>query len=213
MKDTKAKANPGLADVNKTAISTTFPQTRLLAQFEKMANAVGDKEANIELMSETAYVVCDAARTFCDKSTGTGKGQTNENSLILDAWRGHWKMFIAQLKTANSPFVKDGTPNKAGETKPVMTGYGRNVASTARGVIEYDIPTHDANKVPASYREIDKAVKEARKDAQDETKKALRLAKETLSESLKVFRSNLGSDLELILTAVEVIECCRCEQE
>ena len=159
-----------------------------------------------ELKTETAGAVCMAAHDFSNAAYGTKKGQSQDRSLILTAWRGHWKTFISELHAANNPFVELGEPNKNGEQKPVMTGYGRNVASIARGVIEYDINPFDDQGEAKTYLNIQEDVQAARRAAAPDDKKRLREAKESLTESIKAFRSSLGNSEGAILLGVALVQ-------
>ena len=193
-KSTSAGANKAIQVVAKAAIKATFPKAKLLAQFAEMADGSTSEKTAQELKTATAYMVCSSADGYADKAFGNGNGQSTDRHTILEAWRGHWTLLIAELNAAGNPFVELGEANKKGEQKAVMTGYGRNVASTARGVIEYDVAVIDSAGAKLSYRDIDSAVKKARRAANPSD---LRTAKEALTEAITEFRKLLQSDVDL----------------
>ena len=143
--------------------------------------------------TKSKIVSIDNARRFIDRE----KGQTEDRSVHLDKWRDSWPLLIAELAASGNPFVEDGQPNSKGETKPVMTGYGRNIASAARGVIEFNVATEGL-----SFREIQTEVQKARQAANPSD---IRNARIGLTESINDMRKRLGSEVSLHLLATALI--------
>ncbi len=200
--------NKQLTAENKAALKAKFPKAKLLTQFAKMAEATGSEAESREAKQATAFIVCAAAEQYRADAYGTGTGQTNDVSTILDAWRAHWRGLIKELHAKASPFVEMGEANKKGEQRPVMTGYGRNVASNARGIIEYDISTVDDTGAPVAYTEMGAAiVKERRANLPDE-RRDINNAKDALSEELAEIRKALGTNTVAIALFAGIVTYC-----
>ncbi len=203
-----AVANKQLAAENKAALKVKFPKAKLLKQFAEMATATGSEAEAADAKRKTAYIVCQAARQYRQDAYGTKTGQTNDVSTILDAWRAHWRGLIKELHAKESPFVEMGEANKKGEQKPVMTGYGRNVASTARGVIEFDVPVVDSEGVAVAYTEMTKAITQERRASLPQERRALNTAKDELADALAAIRKNIGTSTEAIALFAGIIGYC-----
>ena len=195
-------------DKSKAIISAKFPRGQLLTQFEKMAQATGSEAEHATAKRETAYVVCKAALAYRIAAHGKGKGQSTDVSTIMDSWRENWKTLISELHAKQSPFVELGEANKKDERKPVMTGYGRNVASTARGVIEFAIPVTDAKGKSIPYTEITKLITVARRKALPRDKRTLNAAQDVLSETLQVLRGKMGNSAETVIVFTAIVKTC-----
>ena len=209
-----SKAGNGIADnkamqaVNKAALKAKFPRAKLVKQFEIMAQATGSEATAIKAKRDTAQIVCQLANQYRTDAFGTEDGQTDDVSTILDCWREHWKGLIAELHVADSPFVELGEPNKKGEQKAVMTNYGRNVASTARGVIEHDVAVKDEDDKKRPYTDMVAEIVVARRENLPEDKQTLNGAKATLADSMSAIRKLIGNDPAAILSLATVVDYC-----
>lgn len=200
--------NKQLKAENKAALKVKFPKAKLLKQFAAMAEATGSEQEAAVAKRQTAYVVCQAAETYRKDAYGTDSGQTNDVMTILNAWRAHWKGLIAELHTAQSPFVELGEADKKGNQKPVMTGYGRNVAGTARGIIEFDIATTDDNGTAVAYTEMNNSIVKERRDSLPADKRSINVAKDELAEALIGIRKSLGTNAEAIVLFSGIVGVC-----
>jgi hypothetical protein len=180
----------------------------LLKQFEKMAQATGSETEATNAKRETAFIVCQSAAEYRASAFGTEKGQTEDVTTILDSWRENWKTLIIDLHKADSPFVELGEANKKGEQKPVMTGYGRNVASAARGMIEHDIAVQDDKGNNRAYTDMTKSIVEARRESLPEEKRTVNAAKDALRDVVSGLRKQIGQDAEGIALLVTVLDYC-----
>ncbi|MHC4315771.1 MAG: hypothetical protein ACYSW3_25290 [Planctomycetota bacterium] len=202
----KAKADKiALQKSNKAALKVQFPRAKLLKQFKAMAEATGSEAEAAELKRQTAFIVCESAMEYRLAAHGKGAGQTTDVSTIMDAWREHWKTLIIDLHKAESPFVELGEANKKGEQKPVMTGYGRNVASQARGVIEFDISVTDENGENRPYTDMTKEITKARREALPAEKRTVNAAKDALGEAMTLLRKKLGNDADSMALFTSVV--------
>ncbi len=89
----------------KLTTATAFPKAKLLAQFAEMAEGSTSEKSAQELKTATAYMVCSSADSYSGKAFGNGNGQSTDRHTILEAWRGHWSLLIAELNAAGNPFV------------------------------------------------------------------------------------------------------------
>jgi len=204
-----AADNKSLQKQNETALKVSFPRAMLLKQFEKMAKATGSETEAANAKRETAFIVCQSAAEYRGAAFGTDKGQTEDITTILDSWRESWKTLIIDLHKAGSPFVELGEANKKGEQKPVMTGYGRNVASAARGMIEHDIAVQDDKGENRAYTDMTKSIVSARRESLPEDKRTVNAAKDTLRDAMTALRKKIGQDAEGLALLVTVLTYCQ----
>lgn len=200
--------NKSLRAQNAAGIKARFPKAKLLKQFADMAEATGTEADATDAKRKTALMVCGAAFSYRDAAFGEGTGKSIDVSAILDVWREHWRTLIAELHAKQSPFIELGVANKAGEQKPIMSGYGRNVASAARGVIEYAISMENAKGKARTYVEIQKEITIQRRTALPKDKQTLNAAKEALSEASAAMKKVVGSNMEAITLFTSIVYFC-----
>lgn len=189
---------------NRAAIATKFPKAKLLKQFETMASATGSEAEAAEAKRQTAFIVCEAAVAY----RTSAMTETDDLTTILDSWRESWRGLIVELHAKKSPFVELGEANKKGEQKPVMTGYGRNVASAARGMIEFGISVSNENGTSRTYTEMSKDITLARRKSLPEDKRTVNAAKDKLSEALQTIRAKMGNSADSIALFTTIVLVC-----
>lgn len=172
--DQKATRNAG-----KTGL-VGFPKGKLKAAFNDMAKekAAGDTAA--ESRAQCALKIVTLAHTF-----RTSQKDDIPVDTIVEGWRDNMKLVTMELATAGNRFaeLKEGKDGAAATAK--LTGYGNNVASIAKGLIEFELDPAE------SYRETRKAVEAARQDHRrtaDPDAAALSDAKSDADEAWKELR-------------------------
>jgi len=145
----------------------SFPKAKIKAAIETMAGKAGEADVASEAKAAAALDVCALAETFRDVNMTEGA----PCDVIAKGWTEHLKSVALDLAVAGNRFaeLKEGKDGEAATAK--LTGYGNNVASIAKGVIEFEI-TLDAlpegidgvtEGAPAeSYREVRKVVEATR---------------------------------------------------
>lgn len=197
---------------NETALKG-FPKAKLAAAYDAMAKekATGDKAADSK--AGQALKVVELAHTF-----RTSQKDGIPLDTVVKGWRDNMKVLAMELAVAGNKFaeLKEGKDGAAPSAK--LTGYGNNVASIARGMIECEIDpaecvTDDGER---SYRECRTAVENARNEARRAAdaefarlQDAKALADEAWSELRKaVFKTEHAG---LIETLADVLESAKAE--
>lgn len=191
----------GLRKIAQAAIKATFPKAKLVKQFAKLAEATGSEAEAAESKRQTARLVCQCA----EKYRTDALKDTSDISTILDCWRDHWKLLIVELHASQSPFVEMGEANRQGEQKPVMTGYGRNIASAARGIIEHDIALVDADGKTRPYTDLTAEIVKARRKGLPREQKTLNAAKEKLADAVSELRKVCKRESDAYSTATQMV--------
>lgn len=153
----KSKAAHASKAIQKAATNgvSGFPA----AKVEKALNIMGDTtgQLNVAKSDRTAagFDVVKLAAEFAAKAHKDGI----PTDTIVTAWRDNVAIIVLKLAVAGNEFcdLKPAKGDKAATAK--LTGYGNNVFSTARGVVEFELEVSD------SYRETERNVKIAREDA------------------------------------------------
>ena len=143
-----------------------FPKGKLVKAFGVMAATANEAEASNESRQAAALDVCEMAHQFAasnaDADTGT----------VVEGWRDNLKLVIMQLAIEGNRFAEliEGKDDKPASAK--LTGYGNNVASIAKGCIEFDVAPADTagdGDGDASYRSVRKLVEGKRAEARRES--------------------------------------------
>ena len=150
---TAANGNKAIVKANETALKG-FPKGKLKAAFDKMAGNANDADSNNEQRQLAALDVCKMATAFRAKNDSI-----KDLGTVVQGWRDSVKLLAMELAIANNRFaeLREAKGDKPASAK--LTGYGDNVASIAKGCIEFEIEPDD------SYRETRKAVEAARNEA------------------------------------------------
>lgn len=191
----------GLQAIAKSAIKARFPKAKLLNQFAKMAEATGTEAEAAEVKRQTARLVCVCA----EKYRIDALKDTSDVATILDCWREHWKALIAEMHAAGSPFVELGEENRDGEAKPVMTKYGRNVASSARGMIEHAVCLKDAEGNDRPYTALTAEIVKSRRAGLSKEARELNTAKDAMAEAVADLRKSCKKDSDVIALATTMV--------
>lgn len=135
---------------NRTALKG-FETSKIRAAFEQMAELRTGEETNAEARSQAALNLCKYAHAFRTKQD---KGIPADT--IVEGWRSKLALVIMELAVAGNKFatLTEGKDDKPATAK--LTGYGNNVASIAKGVIEHEIEPGE------TYTDTRKAVEAAR---------------------------------------------------
>ena len=143
--------NKALATANETALKG-FPKAKLKGAFNAMAELAKAGDAANEARQAAALDVVMLAENFAVNNDAPVE-------TLVKGWRDNLKLVIMELATSGNRFAEltEGKGDAPATAK--LTGYGNNVASIAKGVIEFDI--HCDGKLD-SYRECRKAVESAR---------------------------------------------------
>ena len=194
-KQSKSKAAPSKAinDANTNAV-VKFPTAKLKAVMTLIGTTAAGIDASQAEKQNAALDACKLAVQF----------RADNASVILDTvitgWRDEWRVLAMQLAVSENRFaeLREATKDKAATA--VMTGYGRNVVSIAKGCIEFEIESDD---MPDSYREIRTTV-EAKRAERDRLahpeKAAMQDAIDSLDESWDALRKLVvgSSDIALV---------------
>lgn len=176
----KAQGNKAIVKANETALKG-FPKSKVRTAFNTMAAQADESDSNNESRQAAALDVLKLARTFAVKNDGA----TTET--IVDGWRDNIKLVTMELAIAGNRFadLTEGKDDKPATAK--LTGYGNNVASIAKGVLEFEIDPNDSE----SYRDVRKSVEAARAEKRrsaDPTQAAIDDAKEKADEAWAALR-------------------------
>lgn len=164
---------------NKTALKG-FPKSKVRAAFVAMAEAKVIADDQNDARSGKANDVCRLAMTFCKANA-----DVTDRTTLVQGWKDHLQGVVMELAVAGNKFAeliaadaKKGTANSAR-----LTGYGQNVASIAKGCIEFSI---DPDKIDGaeevSYRETRKAVEGARAEQRRAKDPALALLEDSTAK-------------------------------
>ena len=190
--------NAQLQEANAYALETAFPKTELRKAFDSMATG-DDSEANANNEKQSAArEVCVLAAAFITDVIAEG----SDTETALGKWKSDYRQLTAEMAVAGHKFAEtvDGKGDKDATHR--LTGYGKNVSSIARGVIEYDITIAEDD----SYSDVRKMVTAERAENRDEDVKALAEAKELIRESLKDYIAACGDDSGFILDGALAID-------
>lgn len=143
--DQKAKKT-----ANQTALKG-FEKAALKRAFEAMAKEkeAGDKATDSK--QGQALKIVELAHKFRSKQPDSVPRET-----VVKHWRENMKVLTMELAVAGNKFaqLKEGKDGASPTAK--LTGYGDNVASIARGMVEFDV------EIGESFRECREAVEAAR---------------------------------------------------
>lgn len=193
------QAHSKVEEANKAALKhAKFDRARILEAFDKMAAAHGTETESANARKAAAIVICHCADDFATAAVREDKA-TRETAL--KAWQEWWKLLYPELLKRKSPFVE-----KSDTGKTVMTQYGKNVASTARGVVEFGVPTKTDDGKDRRYSDILEEVKDCRRDSASQTEKDIRNAREMLTAAIKRLRKRAGKDLSMMTAITSLIE-------
>ena len=136
-----------------------FPKSKLRTAFEVMADTTAAGDAASEARAVAALDVCQLAESFAVKNEGV------PTDTITAGWRDHLKGLIMELAVAGNRFAEltEADGDKPATAK--LTGYGNNVASIAKGTIEFGIEAGDLQ----SYRSVRQMVEARRAEARRES--------------------------------------------
>lgn len=149
---------------NETALKG-FPKAKLKAAFDTMSGKAGEADASQADKQKAGFDILKLARSFRESNADV------DVKTVVDGWRDHLKGLTLELAVAGNRFA---TMTEAKENKPAvgkLTGYGNNVASIAKGVIEFDVVPDeitDDTTGDASYRSVRSHVEGLREQARRE---------------------------------------------
>ena len=149
---TTAKPNAAIAAANKTA-TKAFPKAKLRKAFDTIGAKTAAVESTQAEKQAAALDVCKLAAGFVTANDGI------DVDTLVQGWRSNIKVLTKELAVAGNRFAEltEGKGDKPATAK--LTGYGNNVASIAKGCIEYEIAPED------SYRATREAVEAARAES------------------------------------------------
>lgn len=203
----KQSAGPAkaVAKANETAL-TRFPKTKVRSTFETMAGCANDSDAANEAKQNAALELVRLAHLYREANAEA----TTET--VVTGWRDNLKLVTMELAVSGNKFA-ELSPSK--DDKPAtakLTGYGNNVASIAKGSLEFGIAPLD------SYRDTRKAVEAARAEARraaDPDAALIADAKQAACEAWDGLRKAVfdTGDLELIRALTVTLDQMRDECE
>lgn len=149
---TKKADKQAIRKANETALKG-FPKSKLRKAFDAMAADATAADNAAESKAAAALNVVELAAEFRTANADI------DTATVVKGWRDNFAVLTMELATAGNRFAelkpgKDGQPATA-----KLTGYGNNVMSIGKGVIEFDIEPGE------SYRETRVAVEAARREA------------------------------------------------
>ena len=158
-KDKGGAANAAklIVKANEAALKG-FPRAKLKAAFVAMAALATDSDKATEARQAAALDVCVLAAQF------VGKNDKAHLDTVVTGWRDEFKTVAMELAVSGNRFaeLKEGKGDQPATAK--LTGYGNNVASIAKGVIEFS-GDEEPVVLGESYREVRTAVEAKRADA------------------------------------------------
>ena len=151
-------------EANKQALNC-FPKTKLRASLDVMAESkqVGDDAK--EAKANAALKLCVSAESYSSKAHEICGDDT---STVLKDWREGVKLLAKEMAVDGHKFVEAN--EKDGVITARLSGYGNNVMSIAKGVVEYQVEIEDE----ASYRDVRTTVEAIR--ATQRSNEAIELA-------------------------------------
>ena len=192
-----------------------FPKAKIKAAIEVMAGKAGEADVASDAKAAAALDVCALAESFRDTNMTEGA----PCDVIAKGWTEHLKSVALDLAVAGNRFaeLKEGKEGEAATAK--LTGYGNNVASIAKGVIEFEILLDampegidgvDAGAPAESYRDVRKVVeatRAAKRREADPEGAALADAKALTVEAWDALRTAVfdSGDQELILGLADTL--------
>jgi len=151
-----AGVNAAIGKANQAGCKK-FPKAAL----KKALGIIGDTATQAETSQAekqtAALSICKLAHRFMVDNTGI------DIDTVTVAWRDSFKPLALELATAGNRFAELREAKGDNAATAVMTGYGRNVISIAKGCIEFELEPQD------SYRECRELV-EAKRAERDRAK-------------------------------------------
>ena len=142
-----------------------FSRSKVRQAFETMAQAKVAGDTAQDSKADSALTLCRLAVKFRKANPAV----TDVNGTIVPGWRDHLAGVITELAVAGNKFAKLTPAKEDKPAKAVLTGYGNNVASIAKGCLEHSIDpdalTDDNGQPDVSYKATLKAVQAARDEA------------------------------------------------
>jgi hypothetical protein len=184
MSKQQAKGNKAIVAANETGLQH-FPASDLRKAFDSMAALANDADAATDSRQAAALDVLVLAESFAIDN------ESADTETIAAGWRDNLKVLTMELAVSGNRFaeLKEGKGDSAATAK--LTGYGNNVASIAKGVIQFDMAVNGNFE---SYREARKAVEAARAEARrdsDPDAAALADAKAQADDTWKELRETV----------------------
>ena len=137
-------------------------------------------------MQDAAVMVCRIAETTATESAAVGM----DGDSIAQGWLAEVKARYPALAKAGCTFVK---PSDKKDGEFILSGYGQNVNSTARGFCQYPgeltvdgCADEDGN---VTISGIMAAVRDRRAQDESDEVKAVKAAKADLADAIKLYRS------------------------
>lgn len=192
----KANAAKAVQNAAKEAlvgfnVNTVADAMRAMSEKRKVIDAATGE------MADAACVLCNHAH---EVATATREaGGTPSDS----AWSKQVKAMLPMLAKEGSRFVKTRERDD-GSTAYLLTGYGQNVNSIARGYVQYsdidpaDATDDDGNQTFGAMRT---QVQERRKEDRSDDERALAESREAFAAAIKALRKAVGSNDRATLDA------------
>lgn len=187
---------------NEAALNT-FPKRAIVDAMNTMAGFDQTSQAAQADRGNAAMELLIAVRAYAHEAM-----EITDVDTIVGDYRENLRLVALELATANHPFAKLIPATDDKPARGQLTGYGANVASIAKGVIEHDIEIAEGD----SYSDVRTAVQHARKESADPAVKQLREAKEACDKvwsdlRKEVFKTKSIEHIEaLTLAVVELAE-------
>jgi hypothetical protein len=133
-------------------------------------------------MQNAAIVLIRHAHAVTQESTAAGATEVDKG------WSKEVRAMLPMLAKEGSKFVKESEKKEGGF---ILTGYGQNVNTIARGFCQYpelnpDDCTNEEGEV--TFGSLNAAVKARRQQDETDAERDLRLAREALAEALTEYR-------------------------
>jgi len=184
----KAEASKAIKAANAEAL-VGFDQSIVANAFRAMSEKRGIIDAATGDMQEAGVVLCTHAY-FVAVSTRAEGGTPSDS-----AWTKSVRAMLPMLAKEGSRFVKV-SEDKDGAPKYLLSGYGQNVNSVARGFVQYsDISPDDAEGEDGNvtFGALRTLVQNRRAEDRTDEEKALAESREALAEAIAALRKAAGS--------------------
>ena len=155
-----AKPAKAIKAANDNALKG-YPKAKMLQAFNKIGAAKDAEDTSAEDRASAAMDIVELAVAF-----RTSNADATLETVVA-GWRDNVRLTAMQLAVAGNRFAKV-TPGKDGQPdKATLTGYGNNVASIAKGALEFELTADDMvdDEGIRSFRATRRAVEARRAEA------------------------------------------------
>ncbi len=132
---TPANVNSNIAEANKLA-TKQFPKAKIRTAMATIGGSAEAEQASRKDRVAAARDICGYAKTFSDANPDIPA------EVIAKSWDAEFNVLALELATSGNRFAKMSKDKKTA----TLTGYGANVKSVGKGVIEFELNPADCEK-------------------------------------------------------------------